>query len=86
LFELPSEFKPLEDILKCAPANLPNGEKGLLAQGKLGSVMANELPLLDCDEYKDSRILNALFREYFYLASMYLIEPRDLNLRKTGEH
>lgn len=86
LFDLPKEFQRLDEILKSAPINLPDGGKGLLAQGKLGEVAEKDLPLVDVDKYTDSRLLNAVFRDYSYIASMYLLEPCDLAFRKTGDY
>jgi indoleamine 2,3-dioxygenase len=86
LFDLPNEFSKLDEILKNAPIHLPNGGKGLLADGRLGAVVEKELPLVEVEKYTESRVVSALFRDYSYIASMYLLEPCDQNMRKTGKY
>ena len=75
---LPSEFDPLESILQRMPVKTLSGEPGLLAQSKLGDVVAEELPDLTefVDKYQHNLPLqNALYRDYSFLASAYLLEP-----------
>jgi indoleamine 2,3-dioxygenase len=75
---LPSEFDALESILQRMPVKLASGEPGLLAQGMLGDVVSSELPDLTgaVDMYKDNLpLMNALYRDYSFLASAYLLEP-----------
>lgn len=75
---LPKEFDAFEDILQRMPVTTASGEPGLLAQYKLGEVVDNELPNLTeaVDLYKDNLPLqNALYRDYSFLASAYLLEP-----------
>lgn len=75
---LPAEFDVVEDILQNMPVKKANGEPGLLADGKLGDVIASDLPDLTeyVDKYKDNLpLMNALYRDYSFLASAYLLEP-----------
>ena len=58
-----------------------NGEPGLLAEGKLGDEVKN-LPLYDLTKVTDSRLLSALFRDYTFLASAFLLEPCHLQYLK----
>lgn len=75
---LPKEFDALEDILTRMPVKTLTGEPGLLAQYKLGDVVDNEFPNLadQMDKYShDLPTMNALYRDYSFLASAYLLEP-----------
>ncbi|KAK4131386.1 indoleamine 2,3-dioxygenase-like protein [Trichocladium antarcticum] len=74
---LPSEFDALESLLQRMPVKTLSGAPGLLAQGQLGPA-ATELPdLTDCiDKYRHNLpLMNALYRDYSFLASAYLLEP-----------
>jgi indoleamine 2,3-dioxygenase len=78
IVKLPSEFDALESILQKMPVKTLSGEPGLLAEGKLGDVVATDLPDLTgfVDKYKTSLpMINALYRDYSFLASAYLLEP-----------
>ncbi|KAL0942453.1 Indoleamine 2,3-dioxygenase 1 [Colletotrichum truncatum] len=75
---LPSEFAPLEEILAEMPVKKLDGTPGLLASSKLGDKVDNEFPNLTdaIDKYKDNLpLMNALYRDYSFLASAYLLEP-----------
>jgi len=75
---LPAEFEVLESILQRMPVKMLSGEPGLLAHGGLGDVVTKELPDLTdfIDKYKDNLpLMNALYRDYSFLASAYLLEP-----------
>ncbi|KAJ1980019.1 hypothetical protein H4R34_002614 [Dimargaris verticillata] len=66
------------------PVALPNGQPGLLAKGELGNAVKRELPLYDMDGVHDPELLMALFRDYTFLASAYLLEPCDILYRQTA--
>ncbi|KAK3403076.1 indoleamine 2,3-dioxygenase gamma type [Sordaria brevicollis] len=88
---LPPEFDPLECILQRMPVKTASGEAGLLAQGngKLGEVVQTELPDLTefVDKYKDNLpLMNALYRDYSFLASAYLLEPCHERFVKGEEY
>ncbi|KAH7376125.1 indoleamine 2,3-dioxygenase family protein [Plectosphaerella cucumerina] len=76
--DLPSEFAPLDDILKRMPIKKLDGTPGLLADSKFGDAVLAELPDLTehVDKYKDDLpLMNALYRDYSFAASAYLLEP-----------
>jgi indoleamine 2,3-dioxygenase len=78
IVELPSEFDALESILTRMPIKTLNGMPGLLATYTLGETVLNELPDLTgaINMYKDNLpLMNALYRDYSFLASAYLLEP-----------
>ncbi|KAH9233694.1 hypothetical protein K456DRAFT_53186 [Colletotrichum gloeosporioides 23] len=75
---LPAEFQPLEDILANMPVKKLDGTPGYLASSKLGDVVEKEFPNLTehIDKYKENLpLMNALYRDYSFLASAYLLEP-----------
>ncbi|KAL0064419.1 hypothetical protein AAF712_008583 [Marasmius tenuissimus] len=76
--ELPPEFAPLESLLQRMPVKTLSGEPGLLAQNKFGETVLKELPDLseEIEKYReDQPLMNALYRDYSFLASAYLLEP-----------
>jgi indoleamine 2,3-dioxygenase len=84
LLRLPTQFEPLSTILDDMPITKLDGTPGLLATFKLGPLIdSGALP--DLTSHMDSlRIANgevdldaitALFRDYSFLASSYLLEP-----------
>ena len=78
IIELPAEFEILELILARMPIKTLNGMPGLLATSTLGETVLKELPDLTAtiDKYKDNLpLMNALYRDYSFLASAYLLEP-----------
>lgn len=86
---LPSDFAPLESLLQRMPIKTLSGSPGLLAHGTLGSTVAAELPdLTPCvDKYKGNLpLMNALYRDYSFLASAYLLEPCHLRFLRGGEY
>ena len=75
---LPAEFDALESILTRMPIKTLDGTPGLLATSTLGDPVLTELPNLTSaiDKYKENLPLqNALYRDYSFLASAYLLEP-----------
>ena len=75
---LPSDFDILESILSRMPIKTAVGTPGLLATFTLGETVLRELPDLTAaiDKYKDNLpLMNALYRDYSFLASAYLLEP-----------
>ncbi|KAG0256117.1 hypothetical protein DFQ27_005892 [Actinomortierella ambigua] len=85
LERLPEEYKELEELLQKMSLTLPDGSPGLLAQGKFGDA-CKSLPQYDLSKVTDSEVISALYRDYTFLASSYLLEPCDINYRKTGEY
>lgn len=86
---LPSDFAPLESLLQRMPIKTLSGSPGLLAHGTLGAAIVAELPdLTSCvDKYKDNLpLMNALYRDYSFLASAYLLEPCHLRFVRGEEY
>ncbi|ROV96826.1 hypothetical protein VMCG_07922 [Cytospora schulzeri] len=78
VWELPAEFEPLESILQRMPVKTASGEPGLLAHCRLGPTVDAEFPDLTwaVDKHKDNLpLMNALYRDYSFLLSAYLLEP-----------
>lgn len=75
---LPADFDILESILTRMPVKTLDGMPGLLATFTLGETVLKELPDLTgaIDKYKNNLpLMNALYRDYSFLASAYLLEP-----------
>ncbi|CAG8959741.1 hypothetical protein HYFRA_00001647 [Hymenoscyphus fraxineus] len=78
IINLPAEFDILESILSRMPIKCLDGTPGLLATSTLGETVLKELPDLTSaiNKYQDNLPLqNALYRDYSFLASAYLLEP-----------
>ncbi|KAF7714735.1 Indoleamine 2,3-dioxygenase family protein [Penicillium ucsense] len=80
---LPDVFKPLESLVERLPVVKLDGTPGLLATYELGPATEKELPDLT-DEVEKLKLPNgdwdkftiaAIFRDYTFLASSYLLEP-----------
>jgi indoleamine 2,3-dioxygenase len=88
--KLPHEFDAVESILSRMPIKTLSGEPGLLATFTLGDTILKELPDLSnaVEQYRNDLVLmNALYRDYSFLASAYLLEPchqRFLNGESYG--
>ncbi|KAJ2866405.1 hypothetical protein GGI22_001293 [Coemansia erecta] len=78
---LPGYFEKLEEILDEMPIYKGDGTYGLLHSGRFGERVERELPMYDVDFVFDNRILGALYRDYTFLASAYLLEPCDIQFR-----
>ncbi|OAA54246.1 indoleamine 2,3-dioxygenase-like protein [Niveomyces insectorum RCEF 264] len=88
---LPPAFAALESLLARMPVQRLDGQPGLLAAGMFGDAVRAELPdLTDAVEAvasggghhpqatPDLPLLNALYRDYSFVASAYLLEPCHL--------
>jgi indoleamine 2,3-dioxygenase len=78
IIELPYEFDQLDSILTRMPIKTLNGMPGLLATATLGETVLKELPDLTgaINKYQANLpLMNALYRDYSFLASAYLLEP-----------
>ncbi|CAK7199032.1 hypothetical protein SEUCBS139899_001700 [Sporothrix eucalyptigena] len=87
--ELPAAFAPLEDLLTRMPVKRLDGTPGLLAEGKLGDAILKDGLLPDLTDAIDEPsvrhnlpLLNALYRDYAFLASAFLLEPCHLRFLK----
>ncbi|KAI8321866.1 hypothetical protein GQ54DRAFT_245613, partial [Martensiomyces pterosporus] len=83
---LPSYFEKLEELLHEMPIYKGDGTYGLLHSGRFGERVETELPMYDVGFIFDSRILSALYRDYTFLASAYLLEPCDIQYRLTQNY
>lgn len=80
---LPEVFAPLSSIMDRLPVRKADGTPGLLATYELGDVVHAELPdltdeidkIVTPDGKPDLYTLTAIFRDYSFLASSYLLEP-----------
>ncbi|KAJ3731341.1 IDO-domain-containing protein [Lentinula guzmanii] len=82
---LPPSFAPLESLLSRMPIVTADGTPGLLASGNLGETVEKELPDLseEVEKFKDdAAIMNAIYRDYSFLLSAYLLEPCHLRFLK----
>ncbi|KAI8387032.1 hypothetical protein BD560DRAFT_321637 [Blakeslea trispora] len=86
LAKLPEEFSRLESLLQRMPMQLLDGTPGLLASGQFGDAVRDELPLYDVDRITDQHLLSALFRDYTFAASAYLLEPCDILYRSRKDY
>ncbi|CUS15120.1 unnamed protein product [Tuber aestivum] len=87
--KLPAEFAALDTLLHRCPLETATGEAGLLSQGRLGEVVEQEFPNLAEHVTKfanDQVMLTALYRDYSFLASSYLLEPCHHNMLKSGSY
>jgi len=87
---LPKPFEKLQALLEEMPIIKRDGKKGLLAKGLLGNA-SKEIPeysidSLDSNVKSDNRLLHALFRDYTFWASAYLLEPCHLRYLKEGNY
>ena len=75
---LPPAFRVLDSLLKRAPMKTADGKEGLLAKFTFGKAVEDELPDLTDEIHKvkdDLPVISALYRDYCFLASAYLLEP-----------
>lgn len=78
IVQLPPDFDSLESILRRMPVKTLDGTPGLLANGRLGETVDRELPDLTAAINRHASnlpLMNALYRDYSFLASAYLLEP-----------
>ncbi|PVI00887.1 hypothetical protein DM02DRAFT_718146 [Periconia macrospinosa] len=87
--ELPKEFEAVEKLLQRMPVKTLSGEPGLLAKFTFGDTVEKELPDLsdEVEKYRhDLVVMNALYRDYSFLASAYLLEPCHERFLKGEEY
>ena len=77
LTELPAPFEKLESLLQGMPIKTRKGEEGMLLKQNFGETLMKELPdhTKDVEGITDTALLTALFRDYTFAASAYLLEP-----------
>jgi len=86
LHKLPEIFRPLTNIMDNISMQKPDGSPGLMGLKELGRTVNEELPLMDVSNITDPVLLTALFREYSFCASSYLLEPAHHTLLETGDY
>ncbi|KAF2746274.1 indoleamine 2,3-dioxygenase gamma type [Sporormia fimetaria CBS 119925] len=87
--KLPKKFAVVDSLLNRMPVKTISGEPGLLGTFSFGDTLLKELPDLSdaVDQYKDDLVLmNALYRDYSFLASAYLLEPCHERFVRGGEY
>jgi indoleamine 2,3-dioxygenase len=87
--ELPEEFTIVDSLLNRMPVKTLSGEPGLLAKFTFGDTVLKELPDLTAEVEKhrhDLVVMNALYRDYSFLASAYLLEPCHERYLKEGSY
>lgn len=85
---LPAAFEPLERLLCAMPVRRADGLPGLLAEGALGEAVDKELPDLSREVERtagDPALVTALYRDYSFLASAYLLEPCKSSRRSVAD-
>lgn len=81
--QLPSEFNALEEILQKMTFYQPDGSAtGLLAKNELRTTVQKDFPdlmaAINKVDVNDDRLNAALFRDFSFLSSAYLLEPCHL--------
>ena len=84
---LPATYLSLQNILDNMPVKI-NGKSGYLdIPGKIFSIVESMPNLIDkVSNENDTRIIQALFRGYSFLASAYTLEPSFQYYRKKGKY
>ena len=78
-----TKYKELNKLLDDMPLIKNNGKPGLLATNEFGKA-TKSLPEYDLSKVTDIQELTALFRDYTFVASAYLLEECDISIRKNG--
>lgn len=86
LLELPKKYEIIDILLKKMRWNQPDGSKGLLAKKQFGEAVLNELSEFEVEDVEDKMVAHALFRDYSFLTSAYLLEECHHNYLKTGNY
>jgi indoleamine 2,3-dioxygenase len=83
---LPDDFTPLEILLQNMPVKKRDGTPGLLALNKFGEESVKIPDYTDkISKIEDTALLSALFRDYTFWASSYLLEPCHHNMIAAGD-
>lgn len=91
--ELPDAFQPLFSLMNRLPVVKEDGTPGLLATYEFGPTVDSELPDLTSEIEKlvlpdgspDKFTIAAVFRDYTYVASSYILEPCWENWTKNPD-
>eukprot|EP00898_Chlorokybus_atmophyticus_P007743 jgi/Chlat1/7970/Chrsp69S09185 len=83
---LPERYGALEQLLQAMPVRRKDGSPGLLSSGSFGAAVHRDLPLYHIptqDLTHNPSLAAALYRDYTFAASAYLLEPCDLHRREN---
>lgn len=83
---LPAKYSIIEKLLSDMVMEQKDGSKGLLWDGRFAERVQRDLPLIDLSDVKDQELRAALFRDYTFLLSAYILEPCDISFRKTKNY
>lgn len=90
LVHLPAQFGTLDALLQRMTIVQPDGTKGLLGLGQFGDAIHHELKedhnVQRAIDSGDQRLISALFRDYCFAASAYLLEDVHLSFLATGNY
>jgi indoleamine 2,3-dioxygenase len=86
ILNLPPKYDAVNILLDKMRWNQPDGSEGLLAKKQLGDAILSELPEIEMDPENDTMLDLALFRDYSFLTSAYLLEECHHNFLKTGSY
>eukprot|EP01088_Endostelium_zonatum_P006179 TRINITY_DN18285_c0_g1_i1.p1 TRINITY_DN18285_c0_g1~~TRINITY_DN18285_c0_g1_i1.p1 ORF type:complete len:496 (-),score=95.48 TRINITY_DN18285_c0_g1_i1:162-1649(-) len=84
ILNIPPKYNALDNLLNRMRWHQPDESEGLLAKGTFGKTVENELKEYKFDEIEDTMMLMALYRDYSFLASAYLLEPCHHEYLKTN--
>jgi len=87
IVDIPARYRVIDSLLDRLRWNQPNGSEGLLAKHQFGEAIHSELTEIDFSETKEDMMLAiALYRDYCFLASAYLLEDCHHKWIKTGKY
>jgi len=81
-----NRFKELEEMLQRLPKVTKDGKPGILSVEGMIEEVTKTIPEYDVDDIHDTAVLTALFRDYTFWASAYLLEPCDFQFRRDGTY
>lgn len=74
LYRLPEKYDKVNEILKKMKITQSDGSNGYLHDRILGEIIDKELPIYNVSSETDVKLLAALQRDYYFLASAYSLE------------
>lgn len=87
IVDMPTKYRVLDSLLDRMRWNQPDGTEGLLAKHQFGEAVHAELSEIDySDVSEDMMLAMALYRDYSFLASAYLLEDCHHKWIKTGKY
>ena len=86
ILKLPAKFDSLNNLLEKMRWNQPDGSQGLLAKKQFGDAVKRDLPELNVDDIEDMMLICALYRDYSFVTSAYLLEECHHQYLKDGTY